>query len=149
MEIALSREGALTLSEASARGERGARRGYHSERHPKEQSAWRSGRRRSRPTGCPGRTSPLAGPTPWVMAFGARSRVCPSPGPLMRYPSRQVASPGRTRPAAGAVFLPRPAARADKQDTPCLGPPVLEEPWHQHAAQAGPQAAASPGSDIA
>jgi hypothetical protein len=88
MEIASSREGDLTLSEASARGARGACRGYHSEPCPKEQLTQHSRRRRLRLPVCPWRTSPLAESTPWRMASGARDRVYPSRGPLRRYPSR-------------------------------------------------------------
>ncbi len=120
--------GGITLSEAYIRGERDARRGYHRARRPNEQPARHSGPRRFRPHICPGRTSPVAGPTPWVMVSGARERLYPSRGPLRRYPSQKLASPGRTRPAAGAVFRPRPASRADTQDTRLLGPPVLEKP---------------------
>src|SRR5919109_2127081 len=75
MDIALSREGDLTLSEASARGERGARRGSHSKRRPKEQPTRRFGRRQSRPKVCPGRTSPWQGPRPggWPLEHGSAS----------------------------------------------------------------------------
>src|SRR5262245_48651903 len=74
------------------------------------------------------RTSPYAGATPYVLAYGEKHTVCSSRRPIMRYPSLAAASTSRRARAGGAGFAPSTSAHAGRLDRLPPHPPVREPP---------------------
>src|ERR671924_1818714 len=90
--------------------------------HPKREPAKRWPKRGRHTKVDRGRTSPCAGESPYVLAYGEGSVVCPSHYPVMRYPSPAAASTWRRARAGGAGFAPSTSVRAGTPDTPLAGP---------------------------